>query len=219
MTDRQRTRSARFPLRVRDDPWLYAVARILLVPLVLVYGRFSVVGAAHVPARGPVLVVANHPSDVDPILVAIAVRRPLRFMADAVQFRRGFVGTVIRLLGAFPVHLDRPDVTAVRQALALLEAGEAVAIFPEGDVVRQSRPGAFHRGVGLLAERSGAPVVPVAIAGAERLWRDGRLHWPAIEVSFGPPVQFGDMRPEADDHDSLAQAVRAAVTDLLSRAA
>jgi 1-acyl-sn-glycerol-3-phosphate acyltransferase len=99
-----------------------------------------VTGAEHVPASGGVLVVANHPSDIDPILVAISVRRPLRFMADAVQFQRGFVGPAVRLLGAFPVRVASPDVTAVRTALELLEAGEAVALFPEGDVVPQSLP-------------------------------------------------------------------------------
>ncbi len=214
MTKRWRSARPHLPLRVRGDPWLYAVARLLLVPAVVLYGRVRIHGAERVPARGAVLVVANHPSDVDPILVAIAVARPLRFMADAVQFERGFVGPVIRRLGAFPVHLDRPDVSAVRTAIRLLEAGEAVALFPEGDVLRSPEPGSFHRGVGLLAARTGAPVIPVAVVGAERLWAGGRLHWPRIGVRFGTPIRVSGACDGEAAPTCLTSAVRSAVTSL-----
>jgi 1-acyl-sn-glycerol-3-phosphate acyltransferase len=219
MTGRRTAERSRLPLRVHGDPWLYAVARLLLVPLATAYGRLRVTGAEHVPSRGGVLVVANHPSDIDPILVAIAVRRPLRFMADAVQFERGFVGPAIRLLGAFPVRVASPDLAAVRTALKLLERGEAVALFPEGDVYGRSRPAAFRRGIGLLAARSGAPVVPVAVSGAERLWTDGRLHRPRIDVRFGPPLPLTAACPAGRDLDCLTEAVQVAVTELRSRAA
>jgi len=197
------------PLRGRGDPWLYAVARLLLTPLAYVYGRFDVTGAGHLPAAGPAIVMANHPSDIDPILVALALRRPLRFMADAVQFRRGFVGPVIRRLGAFPVHLDRLDVSAVRRALDLLERGEVVALFPEGDVVRRAEPGRFHPGVAMLAARSGAPVVPAAVIGAERLWSGGRPHRPHITVRFGAPVDAAWLGAgAAGDHRAVAAGLR-----------
>src|SRR5660397_201376 len=88
-------------LRVPGDPWLYAFARALLVTTVHVYGRVCVFGAGNLPAAGPVIVVANHPSDVDPILLGVALPRTLHFMADAVQFRRGVVGPVIERLAAF----------------------------------------------------------------------------------------------------------------------
>jgi 1-acyl-sn-glycerol-3-phosphate acyltransferase len=210
---------SRLPFHARGDPWLYAVARVLLVPLALLYGRLRVTGAGHVPRHGAVIVVANHPSDIDPILVAIAVRRPLRFMADAVQFERGFVGWAIRRLGAFPVRVGSPDLGAVRAALALLEAGEAVAVFPEGDVFHRAAPCEFHRGVGLLARRSGAPVVPVAIAGAERLWTGGRPNRPGIEVRFGPPRLADEMCGGGQSSTCVTGALHAAVAELRSRAA
>ncbi len=207
MYDRDGQRD-RLPLRVHGDPWLYAIARLLLAPLVGLYGA-RIAGAAHVPAHGPAIVVANHPSDVDPILVAIAVPRPLRFMADEVQFRRRFVGPVIRRLRAFPVRLDEPDVGALRRALQLLRAGEAVALFPEGDVLRRAEPGEFHGGVALLAARSGAPVVPVAIVGAERLWVGGRPNRPPIEVRFGAPVALDGLRA-SEAGDACSPAARRA---------
>jgi 1-acyl-sn-glycerol-3-phosphate acyltransferase len=161
---------------VAGDPWLYRVARLLLVPAARLYGRFDVHGAGHLPSSGPALIVANHPSDIDPILVALPLPRTLHFMTDAVQFDRPFVGWCIRRLGAFPVHRGAFARDALQHALALLRRGHVVAVFPEGEV-HSDAVGEFEAGVAFLAEKSGAPVVPVAIAGADGLpagseWRE-----------------------------------------------
>ena len=98
----------RLPLRVGGDPWLYAFARVLLVSVVRLYGRFRVTGAGNLPARGAAILVSNHPSDVDPILLAIALPRTLHFMADVVQFRRGFVGRSSGAWAPFPSTREGP---------------------------------------------------------------------------------------------------------------
>ena len=201
-------------LRVAGDPWLYAVARALMVAAVGAYGRVQVRGAGHLPAAGPAIVVANHPSDVDPILLGVALPRTLHFLADVVQFRRGFVGPVIERLTAIPVHKGTPDRAALEKALAVLAGGEVVALFGEGDLYRQEEPVAFRSGVAFLAARSGAPVVPVAICGAERLWSDGRLHWPWIYVNVGAPL-FSDGAPRGRAaYDRMAAQLRDAVVRL-----
>jgi 1-acyl-sn-glycerol-3-phosphate acyltransferase len=192
--DRRRSGSGRLPVFVRGDPWLYTVARLILVPLVRGYGRFDVSAAGALPASGPVILVANHPSDIDPILVALPFRRPLRFMADAVQFERPFVGWCIRRLGAFPVDRHGHPLEGVRTALGLLRRGEAVALFPEGDVF-PGTPARFESGAAYLAARTGVPVVPISIAGAEgvlrgRWWRTLPAGWsrrPALRLTIGAP--------------------------------
>jgi 1-acyl-sn-glycerol-3-phosphate acyltransferase len=181
-------------LRVTTDPWLYAFARVLLVAAVGAYGRVRVHGAGHLPAAGPAIVVANHPSDVDPILLGVTFPRTLHFLADVVQFRRGFVGPIIQRLAAIPVHKGTPDRPALERALAVLAGGGVVVLFAEGDLYRREVPVAFRSGVAFLAARSGAPVVPVAIRGADRLWSGGRLHWPRIDVNVGAPLA-GDGAP------------------------
>jgi 1-acyl-sn-glycerol-3-phosphate acyltransferase len=201
-------------LRVRGDPWLYAFARVLLVAAVQIYGRFSVRGAGHLPAAGPAIVVANHPSDVDPILIGVALPRTLHFLADAVQFRRGFVGPVIERLAAIPVHRGRPDRQALETALRLLAEGEVVVVFAEGELYRRMDPSGFQSGVAFLAARSGAPVIPVAISGAERLWSDGRPHWPWIGVNVGAPL-FCERSPRGRvAYARLAARLRDAVVRL-----
>jgi len=192
-------RKMKLPLRVPGDPRLYAFARVLLVGVVRGYGRFSAQGAGELPAAGPAIVVANHPSDVDPILLGVSFPRTLHFMADVVQFRRGFVGPVIRRLAAFPIDKGSPDRRSLETALALLRRGEVVALFPEGDLYRQAEPEPFGPGIGFLAARSEAPVIPVCLTGAERIWDGQRLHWPRVTLRAGPALRFdGAPRPHGE---------------------
>jgi 1-acyl-sn-glycerol-3-phosphate acyltransferase len=201
-------------LRVAGDPWLYAVARVLLVAAVAAYGRVRVHGAGHLPAAGPAIVVANHPSDVDPILLGVAFPRTLHFLADVVQFRRGFVGPVIDRLAAIPIHKGKPDRAALQRALALLASGEVIVVFAEGDLYRQEGPAAFRSGVSFLGARSGAPLVPVAICGAERLWSGRRLRRPWIDVNVGKPVLYGGRSHGRASYDRMADQLRESVIEL-----
>jgi 1-acyl-sn-glycerol-3-phosphate acyltransferase len=201
-------------LRVTGDPWLYAFGRALLVIAVHIYGRVRIFGADNLPETGPAIVIANHPSDVDPILIGVALARTLHFIADVVQFRRGFVGPVISRLGAIPIHNGASDRAALERALALLAAGEVVMIFGEGDLYRRAEPSSFHTGVAFLAARSGAPIVPVGIAGAERIWEDGRVHWAWVRVNVGRPMSFAGVRHNRAAYDRVAEQVREAVIRL-----
>ena len=181
------------PLYVPSDPPLYKFARALLVTCARLYGRYSVGGADNLPVTGPAIVVSNHHSDIDPIILGIGVPRTLHFMADAVQFRRAFVGRCIKRLAAFPIAKGQADLESMRTALRLLEAGEVVTLFPEGDMFADGRFRPFGRGVGFLALRSGAPVVPAAINGAvgvpDRRW----LRRPPVRLTVGEPLDLSDI--------------------------
>ncbi len=205
----------KYSLRGRGDPWLYTVARLVLVPAVRLYGRFTCAGTFNLPATGPAIVVANHHSSLDPILLGVSFPRPLHFMADVVQFRRGFVGPVITRLGAFPVNKGRPDRAALDRGLELLGAGEVIALFPEGDLFNDGRLREFGRGLGFFALRSGAPVIPVGITGADGVWRDGRLRRAPIRLVVGPPVDLAGLEGTgARAYAEAAERVRAAVAAL-----
>ena len=208
----------RLPLYVRDDPPLYRFARGLLTSTLRLYHRYELSGVDLLPATGPAIVVSNHPSDIDPIILGVAFGRPLHFMADVVQFRRGFVGRVIPRLGAFPVNKGAADRAALRAALDLLAAGQVVALFPEGDLYTDGVLHPFEPGVGFLAAVSGAPVVPAAITGAcgiaDRRW----LEWPTLRLTVGEPVDLEDIASRG--HAGWTQRtgrVEAAVRELRER--
>lgn len=152
-------------------PWGgYTAARWVLGPFRVIGGRFfpfTCEGRERVPA-GPVVVAANHLSHLDPVMVAMAVDRPIRFLAvDELYGRSAFFDRLTLWLGAIPLPRSRVPLGALRLALAELAAGGTVGVYPEGMRVwvwDESRP---KRGAAWLARRAGVPLLPVAVAGSE----------------------------------------------------
>jgi 1-acyl-sn-glycerol-3-phosphate acyltransferase len=173
--------------------------------------RLRIAGLEHVPATGPVLVVSNHLHNADPALLGMAFPRPLYFMAKRELFGNRAFGALMRWLGAFPVDRGKADRAAIRQAEALLAAGEAVAMFPEGTRSATGKLGAGQPGVGLILLRSNAPVLPVAITGTEKL-----PGGPGATITFGVPRTI----PRGRDGGRLGpqqatDAIMAAIAELL----
>jgi cytidylate kinase len=196
----------------------YAMMRMLAVGVMRAMFRLEAHGTEHIPRRGPVLLVSNHSSLLDPPLVGGACPRQLTFLAKAELFDVPGFGRLIHALNARPVRRDGADAAALRVALRVLEQGGALLVFPEGTrgaegELREAKPGAA-----LLAVMSGAPVVPVLVRGSGRAWPRGRrFPRPAkVRVAFGPPLRFP--RPgggaRKDYYDSVSRDMMAAIAQL-----
>jgi 1-acyl-sn-glycerol-3-phosphate acyltransferase len=142
-------------------------------------------GWRHVPKHGPVLLVANHQSFFDPVIVGMATPRHLSYLARKTLFRNRFFAWAIRTLQAVPVDQESTGIDGIRAVLRLLRAGKAVLIFPEGNRTPDGRMQPLQAGIQLLIKRSGAPVVPVGIAGAFDAWPRSRKV-PALAPVFLP---------------------------------
>jgi 1-acyl-sn-glycerol-3-phosphate acyltransferase len=171
---------------------LYDVVKPVAMVVMKVLFRVEAHGTEHVPASGPVVLVANHSSFLDPPLVGGVAPRPLTFLAKAELFDVPGLGPLIRRLNAKPLKREGADTTALRTAHRVLQDGGALLVFPEGTrgdegVLRPAKPGAA-----LLAMQTGAPVVPVYISGSGAAWPRGRrLPRPAkVVVTFGAPLSF-----------------------------
>ena len=154
--------------------------------------RMRVEGLERVPTTGPLLVVCNHLHNADPVLVSVAFPRPLHFMAKKELFGVPVIGWLIRQVGTFPVDRGKADRAAIRHAEAALSQGIAVGMFPEGT---RSVTGALqqaHPGAGLLALRSGAPVLPMVVTGSERLPLNGTKGSRRIAGRREVRIQIGD---------------------------
>jgi 1-acyl-sn-glycerol-3-phosphate acyltransferase len=172
---------------------LYTVVRLLAAILMRSWFRLRVSGAEHLPATGPAIVAANHKSFLDAFFVGLAVRRHVRFMAKSELFK-GPLGWLFVRLGAFPVRRGQADADALATALAILQQGGLLVVFPEGTRVDEPDAlGSPHHGAGRLALESGAPIVPTAIRGTSHLWF-GPIPKPRrIDVAFLPPVAVEDL--------------------------
>ena len=143
----------------------YAFARKHLRSFFNFIYRIKVVGAENEPKDSPFIVCSNHISNADVIVLGECFGHQLRYMAKSELFKVPLLRHLIRILGAFPVKRGTADVGAIKTALKLLDDGEVIAIFPQGTRmprvdVRDTEP---KSGVGMIAYRSGVPVVPVYI--------------------------------------------------------
>ncbi len=159
------------------------------------FGRFEVHGAEAVPPRGPLIVVANHMSNADPPVVVAAVPRRLFIMAKRGLFANRLITKIFNDIGVYPLDRDGKDTAALRWALRLLERDGALLLFPEGT---RSKDAQLHKaltGVAYVALRSQAPVLPVAIAGTERIPGFLRIAMPLcrIRVWIGQPFTLPNL--------------------------
>src|SRR5919107_985816 len=138
---------------------VYWLVRAFLQPFLQAYFRLCRNGRHHIPAEGGVLLASNHRSFLDPFVIGCCLRRPIFFVAKQELFKNRLVGWFLNCLGAFPVRRGESDEESMKTALALLERGDAVVIFPEGTRIRRGALKTAKRGVGRLALQSGDPVV------------------------------------------------------------
>jgi 1-acyl-sn-glycerol-3-phosphate acyltransferase len=149
--------------------------------------RYRVCGRERVPKTGPLLIVANHLSWFDPLLLAVVLPRRVWFFTKVEIFRWPVVGWLCKGTGQIPVHRGAGDRAALEAALAYLREGKAVVVFPEGTVERQEKMIAAYTGVAMLALRSGATILPIAHAGTRRVLRTRRSWFPRVEIHIGEP--------------------------------
>jgi 1-acyl-sn-glycerol-3-phosphate acyltransferase len=175
----------------------------------LVRTRFE--GLENLPASGPCLLVPNHQSVLDPLLLQGSLPRPVDSMTKSTQFSSLFFRWLLPRLHAFPVRRYRIDAQSVRVVLRRLEEGRAVCIYPEGERSWDGRLQPFRRGTLRLILRAGVPVIPVGIDGTYRTWprwaRRPRRGF-AATVRLGSPIHFGALRGREEREAALPEAER-----------
>ncbi|MBS1928234.1 MAG: 1-acyl-sn-glycerol-3-phosphate acyltransferase, partial [Bacteroidetes bacterium] len=173
--------------------------------------RLRVKGIEHVPEQGPAVLVANHVSFVDALVITAASRRPIRFVIDHRVFRWPLLSFVFRASGAIPIASAKEDAEMTKRALdeiaRALDDGELIGLFPEGRITDNGELHPFRPGIRRILQRSPVPVVPLALRG---LWgstfsrkngsplRRPFRHGPfsSVELVCGAPFSPGDATPQ-----------------------
>jgi putative phosphoserine phosphatase/1-acylglycerol-3-phosphate O-acyltransferase len=204
---------------------LQKIAMALTRPGFVRYARFDIDGTDHLPDIGPAIVCGNHRSYFDVMAMAMTIAktgRTVRFLGKKEVFDAPIVGQIAQAMGGIRVHRGTGSDEPLRDAAEALEAGEVVAIMPQGTIPRGLaffEPVLVGRwGAARLAAMTRAPVIPVGLWGTERVWpRSSRLpnvlnvtNPPVVTVRMGPPVALKYRSADAD-----TKRIMAAISDLL----
>ena len=176
----------------------YSTARRLCLLISGPYLRQRIRNRGHLPAEGPVIVApGGHRSNLDTLLVGMAVRRSPLYMAKDSLFKSRFWSSFIRAFGGFPVARDKLDRRALETAVEVLERGDVLIVFPEGSRQEGPKLQPLFVGVAWLSAKTGAPVVPLGIGGSQKVMPIGKImprpH--RIRMILGepmPPPQTGN---------------------------
>ncbi|HYH26476.1 MAG TPA: lysophospholipid acyltransferase family protein [Blastococcus sp.] len=184
----------------------YVLVRFVVRPLFWVLFRPRVTGRENVPLQGPVVIASNHLSFIDSIAIPTVAPRRVGYLAKAEYFTGAgvagwFTRTLFTALGALPVEREthRAAQAALDTALGVLREGGAFGIYPEGTRSRDGRLARGKTGVAWLALTADCPVVPVAVAGTDRVQPVG-ARWPRpakVSITFGAPLTFPEHRGQA----------------------
>lgn len=192
----------------------FGVGRTVVSVTLRVLYRYRVLDRDRIPASGPVLVVANHESFLDPMLVGSTMSdRQFSPLARDSLFRFRPFGALLRSYGTIPVRREGGDAAAMRASIGELQAGRCVAVFPEGTRSPDGRLLPFRRGVLLLLGRVDCQVLPMGVAGSFEIWPKGqaRPRWRGrATVAVGRPIPAATLKalPPEEALSRLEAAVR-----------
>ncbi len=197
----------------------YRVFQLLSTALVHALARVQVVGKENLPRTGPFVLIANHQSVLDPIIVQVICPRPLHTLTKSTQFSGRVMAWMLPRLNALPTRRYRIDPQVVRMMLRRLSQGEAVGVYPEGERSWDGALQSLRKGTVRVLLKAGVPVIPCGVAGAYDVWpRWSRTpRRAAVRVEFGRPLRWPAMERRAERELALEDAtetIRRALAEL-----
>jgi len=170
--------------------------------------KVRVHGVRNVPREGGALLVCNHQSHMDPVLVSMALPRESCYMARDSLWANKWFARLITSLNAFPVKRHTADLGAIKESLRRLKSGMSLVVFPEGTRTPDGRIHPMFPGLASIAKKAGAPIVPVLIDGMHQAWPKGS----PFPRTGSVIIQYGDRIPPAEyaglSADELVQLLR-----------
>ena len=168
---------------------LYSIGKVLLLPAYKLIYRYKVIGSENMPKQGGVILACNHLSFSDPVLLGLAQKRRLFFMAKSELFRNKFASFIIRHLGAFPVERGAGDGKAIKTGEEILCEGNVMTIFLEGGRTKTGELMRPRSGCALVAQQTMLPVVPACIT----ITGNPKHRFAKRVIHFSKPLTSEDM--------------------------
>lgn len=202
--------------------WVWRSFQFFFRNVFTLFLRYRARGIEKIPEEGGGLILVNHQSFLDPLLVGLPLHRPVSYLARDTLFPIPFIGWVLRSTYVMPINRDAAGTESVREAVRRMQHGFLVGVFPEGTRCRDGSIGEFKPGFIALARRGKLPIYPVAISGAHKAMPRGKL-WlfcREVRVIFGDPIpadEVARLARKGNEHELLA-VVRQRIQDCLDEA-
>ena len=173
----------------------------IVSPILHTYFRGRIYGAENVPTRGRLLVVSNHGSDFDPMLLSCAIGRPVAYMAKEELFKVPVLKQAITAYGAYPVKRGTGDRAAMKAAMASIKSGWATGVFLDGTRTPDGRIADPKLGAAWIAAKTQSPVIPVSLWGTHEIFKPGSSIPQPVPVT----IRIGEVirAPESSDRAEL----------------
>jgi 1-acyl-sn-glycerol-3-phosphate acyltransferase len=193
---------------------VYRTVHFLTRTFFKLYAQWELIDYHNLPKTGAVIAAPNHISYLDPEMVGAAITRECAFMARHDLWENKFLAWLLPRLGSFPVNREKPDRAAMRLAFDALERGLCLVIFPEGTRSKDGKLQAAEPGLALIVQKSGAPVVPIAVIGSDIMMPVGAkgLTRTKLKLIFGKPIHFAANAERKD----ILRGVMCGIADLLN---
>lgn len=197
--------------------WSYRFCRFLSQWTCVLLLKTRVFGLRYFPAHGGVLLVSNHQSFMDPVLVTMALYREGNYMARDTLFENRWFRGLIVFLNAFPIRRGSADLLAIKETMRRLKDGRVVAAFPEGTRSPDGQVGPMLAGLATVAKKCKAPIVPTLIDGMVQAWpRHRKLPgFGDVIIEYGKPItaeEYASMTP-----DELTDEIRRRIIEMQER--
>jgi 1-acyl-sn-glycerol-3-phosphate acyltransferase len=194
----------------------YRFTSTLFFVLFKIFFRFKITGIEKLPEKGGVIVVSNHASHLDPLVIGSAIRkRQATFIAKRGLFKIPLIGAFVKTF-SFPVDRDAPQPSTIKEAVRRLKNGELIVMFPEGGRSRDGRLLDAKRGAGMIAAMSKAVIVPAFIDGTDKALPAGAryIKLSKIKVFFGNPIEIKGAETGKDSQEKIGGDIMEAIKNL-----
>jgi 1-acyl-sn-glycerol-3-phosphate acyltransferase len=188
----------------------YKIGKMFLWPWFIFFMKLDIKGSENVPKKGGFILVSNHVSNLDPIVLGLACPGNLNFMAKEELFSNPFFGKILRLVNCFPLKRKGADLGAIREAIRRVNRGGGLLIFPEGTRSVDGKLGKGQEGVGFLVDKLNVPVIPAFVKGTLEAMPKGAV-FPCpikISVTFGKQIPLERRVAYSDVAATVMQAIK-----------